>query len=99
MSSTEITNKIWKKLFLVVWRVSGFLIVLFLIILLTFRNEGVKVLLYNKRYDKQKLSGTHEKNWLIGEDPDAGKDWGQEKKEVTEDEMVGWHHQLNGQDF
>ena len=35
------------------------------------------------------------KNWLIGKDPDAGKDWGQDKG-VTEDEMVGWHHQLNG---
>ena len=39
------------------------------------------------------------KNWLIGKDPDAGKDWGQEKKETTEDEMVGWHHQLNGHEF
>ena len=38
------------------------------------------------------------KNWLIGEDPDAGKDWGQEKR-TTEDEMVGWHHQLNGHEF
>ena len=35
------------------------------------------------------------KNWLIGKDPDAGKDWGQEKR-VTEDEITGWHHQLNG---
>ena len=36
-----------------------------------------------------------EKSWLIGKHPDAGKDWRQEKG-VTEDEMVGWHHQLNG---
>ena len=36
------------------------------------------------------------KNWLIGKDPDAGKDWEQEEKETTEDEMVGWHHRLNG---
>ena len=36
------------------------------------------------------------KNWLTGKGPDAGKDWGQEEKGVTEDEMVGWHHQLNG---
>ena len=36
------------------------------------------------------------KNWLIGKDPDAGKDWRQEKKGTTEDEMVGWHHRLNG---
>ena len=39
------------------------------------------------------------KNWLIGKDPDAGKDWRQEEKEMTEDEMVGWHHQLDGHDF
>jgi len=36
------------------------------------------------------------KSWLIGKDPDAGKDWGQEEKGTTEDEMVGWHHWLNG---
>ena len=39
------------------------------------------------------------KNWLIGKDPDAGKDWRQEKKGTTEDKMVGWHHQLNGHEF
>ena len=39
------------------------------------------------------------KNWLIGKDPDAGKDWRQEEKGSTEDEMVGWHHQLNGHEF
>ena len=39
------------------------------------------------------------KNWLIGKDPDAGKDRGQEEKGMTEDEMVGWHHRLNGQEF
>ena len=39
------------------------------------------------------------KNWLIGNDPDAGKDWRQEEKGMIEDEMVGWHHQLNGDDF
>ena len=32
-------------------------------------------------------------------DPDAGKDWGQEEKGLTEDEMVGWHHQLSGHEF
>ena len=36
------------------------------------------------------------KNWLIGKDPDAGKDWRQEEKGTTEDDMVRWHHQLNG---
>ena len=39
------------------------------------------------------------KSWLTGKDPDAGKDWGQEEKGMTEDEMVGWHHQLNGHGF
>ena len=36
------------------------------------------------------------KSWLIEKDPDDGKDWGQEEKGTTEDEMVGWYHQLNG---
>ena len=39
------------------------------------------------------------KNWLIGKDPDAGKDWRQEEMGMTEDEMVGWHHWLNRQEF
>ena len=39
------------------------------------------------------------KSWLIGKDPDAGKDWRQEEKGMTEDEMVGWHHWLNGHEF
>ena len=39
------------------------------------------------------------KNWLIGKDPDAGKDWRQEKNGTTEDEMVGWHHWLDGHEF
>ena len=39
------------------------------------------------------------KNWLTWKDPDAGKDWGQEEKGTTEDQMVGWHDQLNGCEF
>ena len=39
------------------------------------------------------------KSWLIWKDTDAGKDWGQEEKGMTEDEMVGWHHWLNGHGF
>ena len=39
------------------------------------------------------------KNWLTEKDPDAGKDWRQEEKGMTEDEMVGWYHQLNGHEF
>ena len=41
----------------------------------------------------------HGKNWLIWKDPDAGRDWGQEEKGTTEDEMSGWHHQLDGHEF
>ena len=36
---------------------------------------------------------------LIGKDPDAGRDWGQEEKGMTEDEMAGWHHRLDGHEF
>ena len=39
------------------------------------------------------------KIWLIGKDPDAGRDWGQEEKGTTEDEMAGWHHRLDGHEF
>ena len=41
----------------------------------------------------------HVKNWLIWKDSDAGRDWGQEEKGTTEDEMAGWHHRLNGHEF
>ena len=40
----------------------------------------------------------HSKSWLIGKDSDAGRDWGQEEKGTTEDEMTGWHHGLNGRE-
>ena len=39
------------------------------------------------------------KSWLIGKDPDAGRDWGQEEKGTTKDEMAGWYHQLDGHGF
>ena len=39
------------------------------------------------------------KSWVIGKDPDAGRDWGQEEKGTTEDEMAGWHHRLDGRGF
>ena len=38
----------------------------------------------------------HVKSWLIGKDSDAGRDWGKEEKGLTEDEMAGWHHRLDG---
>ena len=41
----------------------------------------------------------HVKSWLIGKDSDVGRDWGQEEKGTTEDEMAGWHRQLNGREF
>ena len=41
----------------------------------------------------------HVKSWLIGKDSNAGRDWGQEEKETTEDKMVGWHHRLDGHEF
>ena len=40
----------------------------------------------------------HAKSWLIGKDSDAGRDWGQEEKGTTEDEMAGWHHGLDGRE-
>ena len=39
------------------------------------------------------------KKWLIGKDPDPGKDWRHEEKRMTEDEMAGWHHQFDGDEF
>ena len=41
----------------------------------------------------------HAKSWLTGKDSDAGRDWGQEEKGTTEDEMAGWHHRLDGHEF
>ena len=45
------------------------------------------------------LSPPDAKSWCIWKDSDAGKDWGQEKKGMTEDEIVGWHHQFDGDEF
>ena len=47
----------------------------------------------------QLLWPPHAKSWLIGKDSDAGRDWGQEEKGATEDEMAGWHHWLYGREF
>ena len=41
----------------------------------------------------------HAKGWLTGKDPVAGRGWGQEEKGMTEDEMAGWHHRLDGHEF
>ena len=48
---------------------------------------------------KLQYFGHHVKSWLIGKDPDVGKDWRQEKKGMTEDKMVRWHHWLDGHEF
>ena len=48
---------------------------------------------------KLQLWPPHVKSWLTGKDPDAGKDWGQEEKGTTEDEMAGWNHWLDGHEF
>ena len=47
---------------------------------------------------KRQYLGTDAKNWLIGKDPDAGRDWGQQEKGTTEDEMAGWHHWISGRE-
>ena len=52
---------------------------------------------YLQRVDS--LESTHAKSWLIGKDSDAGRDWGQEEKGMTEDKMAGWHHRLHGHEF
>ena len=48
---------------------------------------------------KPKLFAPDAKSWLIGKDPDTGKDWNQEEKGAIEGETVEWHHQLNGHEF
>ena len=47
----------------------------------------------------QYLRPPHAKSWLVGKDSDAGRDWGQEEKGMTEDEMAGWYHLLYGREF
>ena len=65
--------------------------------------KGDKSWVFNGRNDVEAetpiLWLPHAKSWLIGKDPDAEKDWGWKEKGTTEDEMVGWHHQLNGHGF
>ena len=53
----------------------------------------------NSQLEAPILWPPHAKGWLIGKDFDAGRDWGQEEKGTTEDEMVGWHHRLDGHEF
>ena len=50
-------------------------------------------------YRKEFVHELNAKSELIGKDPDAGRDWRQEEKGTTEDEMAGWHHQLDGHEL
>ena len=51
---------------------------------------------WRDKYDHMYNNPRFSKSWLIGKDSDAGRDWGQEEKGMTEDEMAGWHHWLDG---
>ena len=66
-------------------------------------HEGDKSWVFIGRTDAEAetpiLWPPHAKSWLIGKDPDTGRDWGQEEKGMTEDEMAGWHHRLDGHEF
>ena len=53
----------------------------------------------NAKAETSILWPPHAKSGFIGKDSDAGRDWGQEEKGTTEDEMAGWHHRLDGHDF
>ena len=64
-----------------------------------FSHFGISVLNIHWKDWCQGLWPPDGKNWLIWKDPDAGKDWKQEKKEMMEDEVVGWHHRLDGHEF
>ena len=65
--------------------------------------KGGQSLMFIERTDAEAetpIFGTPDvKNWLIGKDSDAGRDWGQEEKGMTEDKMAGWHHWLDGRKF
>ena len=65
--------------------------------------KGNQSWIFNGRTDAEAetpiLWPPDEKSWLTGKDSDAGRDWGQEEKGTTKDEMVGWHHQLNRHEF
>ena len=63
--------------------------------------KGNQSWIFIERTDAEapKLWPPYAMSWLIRKDPDAGKDWRQEEKVMTEDEMVRWHHRLNGHEF
>ena len=57
------------------------------------------LVIVNAEAETPVLWSPHVKSWLIGKDPDAGRDWGQEEKGTTKDEMAGWHLRLDGHEF
>ena len=63
--------------------------------------KGIQPWIFIKKTDTEVpfLWPPDAKNWLTGKDSDGGKDWRHEEKDATEDEMVGWHHQLKGHEF
>ena len=81
----------WRRLLRVTWTARR---------LQPVHRKGKQSWLVSGRTDDEAQAPIHwppdAKNWLIWKDPDAGKDWRQEEKGMTEDEMVGWHHQLDG---
>ena len=65
---------------------------------LSFRSMSTVTSVPNLWRSKCLLWPPHAKSWLIGKDSDAGRDWGQEEKGMTEDEVAGWHHWLDGRE-
>ena len=65
----------------------------------TSRKTSISISIYDSKVETPVLWPPHAKSWLIGKDSDAGRDWGQEEKGTTEDEMAGWHHWLDGRKF
>ena len=63
--------------------------------------KGNQPWIFTERTDAEApiLPPSDAKSWLTGKDPDDGKDWRHEEKGMTEDEMIGWHHQVNGHEF
>ena len=64
--------------------------------------KGNQAWIFFRKTDAEAETPVHPpyaKNWLIAKDPDPGQDWRQEEKGMTEGEMVGWHHQVDGHDF
>ena len=83
----------WRRLFRVPWTARRSNQSILKEIILGCSLEGLMLKL------KLQYSAPDEKSWHIGKDPDAGRDWGQEEKGMTKDEMAGWHHRVDGYEF